>query len=89
MSKQAAFESSNLGNKAQGDINTLREATNDLGESYLGIAAEDTKADGQAALTKIDGNFNEAVKAYAGSETAAAAPAASSGANVKVASSAW
>ncbi|GAB7360656.1 hypothetical protein MBLNU230_g0535t1 [Neophaeotheca triangularis] len=80
--KQDAFDGSNLKGKATKDINSLREKTNALGESYIGIAAADTKTDGQAALKKIDGDFTEAVAAYGGAEAAPAAQA-------KVASSVW
>ncbi|GAB7366191.1 hypothetical protein MBLNU230_g7751t1 [Neophaeotheca triangularis] len=65
VAKKSQFQRAGLAGTVRGDLNTLRGKTNDLGDALIDKAAAETKASGQAALDTIDGDFAEAVAAYA------------------------
>lgn len=63
--KKEELKKAGLQGTVKGDMDDLRKQTNDLGKALLAKAPESKRPEGEKAMKVVDGDFEEAVKAFA------------------------
>lgn len=63
--KKEELKKAGLQGTVKGDMDDLRKQTNDLGKALLAKAPEGKRPEGEKAMKVVDGDFEEAVKAFA------------------------
>lgn len=62
--KKEPLKTAGLQSTVSGDMTDLRKSTNDLSTALLAKAPENTREEGKKAMQTVDGDFEEAIKAF-------------------------